>query len=172
MKRINFGELSLMDALDLAILIEDEARERYEEFGDQMELHHTAEAAEFFRFMAKNETRHGSDLLARRRELFGDEQSRMNRSMLWDVEAPDYDTARAFMSPRQAMLVALQSEIKAHDFFVAALPHIADPSVASLFAELRDEEVHHQKLVREHLDTLPAGPEPDPDDYADEPTAQ
>jgi erythrin-vacuolar iron transport family protein len=172
MKRVDFGELSLMDALDLAILIEDEARERYEEFGDQMEVHHTPEAAEFFRQMAVNESKHGTELLARRRELFGGEATRMNRSMLWDVEAPDYDGARAFMSPRQAMAVALQSEIKAHDFFVAALPHVSDPAVAALFAELRDEEVYHQDLVRKQLDRLPSGPDTNPDDYSDEPVAQ
>ena len=38
-----------------------------------------------------------------------------------------------------------------------------------LFEELRDEEVVHQTLVREALRGLPRGPEPDPDDYADEP---
>ena len=32
---IDFATLSLVDALDLAILTEDEARERYEEFADQ-----------------------------------------------------------------------------------------------------------------------------------------
>jgi rubrerythrin len=70
------------------------------------------------------------------------------------------------------MEVALRSEVKAHAFFVQALPHIADPEVRSLFTELRDEEVLHQTLVQEALKSLPAGPEPDPDDYADEPVAQ
>ncbi len=172
MKQVNFGELSLKDALDLAILIEDEARERYEEFVDQLQLHHTPDAAEFFRTMAGNETKHGAELLARRRALFGDEPTRMSRSMLWDVEAPDYDQTRAFMSPRQAMTVALASEVKAHEFFAGALPHVADPAVAALFAELKDEEILHQELVRRQLERLPAGPDADPDDYSDEPVAQ
>ena len=96
----------------------------------------------------------------------------MKRSMLWDVEAPDYDQPRAFMSARQAMEVALVSETKAHEFFVNALPHIADPEVKRLFQELRDEEVLHQSLVREALRNLPEGDEPDPADYEDEPVAQ
>jgi len=33
---IDFASLSLKDALDLAVLVEEEARERYEEFADQM----------------------------------------------------------------------------------------------------------------------------------------
>ena len=169
---IDFASLTLQDALDLAILVEEEAQERYLEFVDQMEQHHTPEAAAFFRSMARNEARHGDELRARRKELFADTPRRVQRSMLWDVEAPDYDEPRAFMSARQAMEVALRSEVKAHAFFVQALPHIADPQVRTLFAELRDEEVLHQTLVQEALKSLPPRPEPDPDDYSDEPVAQ
>jgi rubrerythrin len=169
---IDFASLSLQDALDLAILVEEEAQERYLEFVDQMEQHHTQEAAAFFAAMAKNEEKHGEELRTQRRSLFGDAPGRMKRSMLWDVEAPDYDQARAFMSPRQAMKVALASETKAHEFFVNALPHVADPDVKRLFQALRDEEVLHQSLVREALRGLPPGDDPDPGDYEDEPVAQ
>jgi rubrerythrin len=169
---IDFAQLSLQDALDLAILVEEEAQERYLEFVDQMEKHHTKEAAEFFAAMARSEQKHGAELRARRRALFGDAPSRMRRSMLWDVEAPDYDQPRAFMSARQAMDVALASETKAHGFFVQAIPHIADPEVKRLFQELRDEEILHQSLVREAMRSLPEGEEPDPGDYEDEPVAQ
>ena len=166
---IDFAALSLQDALDLAILVEEEAHERYLEFVDQMEQHHTPEAAAFFRAMAGNEAKHGEELRARRESLFGDAPRRVERSMLWDVEAPEYDEPRAFMSARQAMGVALRAEIKAYEFFVKALPHVSDPEVRALFEELRDEEVVHQTLVREALRGLPRGPEPDPDDYSDDP---
>jgi rubrerythrin len=169
---IEFRTLSLKDALDLAILIEDEARERYEEFVNQLELHHTAEAAAFFRHMAANETRHGEELSERRKARFGDAPSAVTRAMLWDVEAPDYDQARMFMSARHAMNVALDSEIKARDFFAAALPHVTDPAVRELFEELRQEELEHEQLVRQHLAKLPPDPDVDPNDYADEPTSQ
>ena len=59
---IDFASLSLQDALDLAILVEEEAQERYLEFVDQMEQHHTQEAARFFASMAKNEQKHGEEL--------------------------------------------------------------------------------------------------------------
>jgi len=169
---IDFGALTLQDALDLAILVEEEAEERYLEFVDQMEKHHTRDAAQFFAAMAGNERRHGEELRARRRALFGNAPIRMKRSMLWDVEAPDYDQPRAFMSARQAMSVALASETKAHEFFVRAIPHLADPEVKRLFQELRDEEVLHQSLVREAMRGLPEEKEPDPGDYEDEPVAQ
>lgn len=169
---VDFGTLSLQDALDLAILVEEEAQERYLEFVDQMEQHHTKEAAGFFASMARNEQKHGEELRARRRALFGDAPPRVRRSMLWDVEAPDYDQPRAFMSARQAMQVALASETKAHEFFVNALPHVSDPEVKALFQELRDEEVLHQGLVREAMRALPEGEEPDGADHEDEPVAQ
>lgn len=169
---IEFSTLSLKDALDLAILIEDEARERYEEFVDQLELHHTAEAAAFFRHMATNETKHGEELSERRKARFGDAPRTVTRAMLWDVEAPEYDQARMFMSARHAMNVALDAEVKAHDFFAAALPHVTDAEVRELFEELRQEELEHQALVRQHLAKLPPDPDVDPEDYADEPVSQ
>jgi rubrerythrin len=170
--KIDFDNLSLKDALDLAILIEDEARERYSEFVDQMVLHHTPEAAEFFRKMVINETKHQAELTHRRRALFRDAPSVVKRSMLWDVEAPEYDQARVFMSAQKAMGVALRSEIKAHDFFIEALPHIKDPEVRKLFEELRDEEIQHQVMVCKEIEKLPPDPEIDPNAFEDEPNAQ
>ena len=166
---IDFTSLNLQDALDLAILVEEEAQERYLEFVGQMAQHHTPDAAEFFEAMARNEEKHGEELRARRQALFGDAPRRVTREMLWDVEAPDYDETRAFMSARQAMGVALRAETKAQEFFVKALPHITDDEVRRLFEELRDEEVVHQTLVREALRNLPREDQSDPEAYEDEP---
>jgi len=171
-KGVDFTSLSLKDALDLAILIEEEAMERYKEFTDQMELHHTPEAAEFFRAMVANETKHRDDLFVRRQAMFPAEDSQMSPSMLWDVEAPEYDKARAFMSARQAMEVALECEIKAHDYFDQALANVADQEVRTLFEELREEELEHQDLVKKQMEKLPPDPGTNPEDYADEPIAQ
>jgi len=166
---IDFAALDLQDALDLAILVEEEAHERYLELADQMEQHHTPEAARFFSTMAKNEAKHGEELLARRHALFGDAPRRVKRSQLWDVEAPDYDQVRAFMSARQAMETALVAETKAHAFFVGAIPHIKDAEVKRLFQELRDEEVMHQGLVRAAMRGLAGESKADASDYEDEP---
>ncbi len=169
---IDFANLTLQDALDFAILVEDEAEERYQEFTSQMELHHTPEAAQFFRFMARNEHRHGEELRARRTELFGAAESHVDSSALYDVEAPQYDKARAFMSAKDSLLVALQSEVKAYDFFDKALEHIADASVRELFEELRSEEIDHQNMVKRELAKLPPEADFNPDDFTDEATAQ
>jgi rubrerythrin len=172
MKTIDFATLSLQDALDFAILIEEEAAERYQELVDQMEAHHTAAAASFFRFMVENETKHGKELSDRRHVLFGDTPGNVDRSEIWEVEAPEYDKGRAFMTAAQALHVALESEQKAHDFFVAAIPHIKDTKARELFEELRDEEIEHQKLVKLEMAKLPEEAAVDMDDYVDEPVGQ
>jgi rubrerythrin len=169
---LDFAMLSLKDALDLAILIEEEAKDRYVEFCENLAVHHTADAAQFFKTMAGNEAKHGEDLTMRRESLFPNAPRTVTRAMLWDVEAPDYDASRMFMSARQAMEVAMACEVKAHDFFAAALAYVTDPEVKALFEELRDEETEHKRLVQDILDRIPDTPADDPDTYADEPVAQ
>jgi rubrerythrin len=155
MPTIDFASLSLQDALDLGILIEEEAQERYEEFADNLSVHHTPEAAHFFAAMAGNEAKHGADLRKRRQAIFGDAPVRVSRAMLWDVEAPGFDESRVFMTVHQAMEVALASEVKAHDFFDAALDYITNTDVRVLFEELRAEEVEHQGMVKEAMARVP-----------------
>ncbi len=169
---LDFEKLSLKDALDLAILVEEEAQERYEEFVRQMELHHTPQAADFFRLMARNEATHGRELSERRQQLFGDQATEVERSMLFDVEAPGFEEARAFMSRKQALEMALAAEEKAWDFFNRALPKLANDEVRALFEELREEEVEHQQLVKAEMSKLdPEAREVDPEDYVDPPRA-
>jgi rubrerythrin len=168
---IDFERLTLRDALDLAVLIEEEARDRYWEFADQLAAHDTPEVADFFARMARIEDRHRGELLERRRTLFGNSPSSIERKHLFDVEAPGYDQARAFMGVRQALETVLAAEVKAHAFFSEALPRVKDPELRALFSELRDEEVHHQALVKAELARCPEKSD-DSEAYADDPVAQ
>lgn len=166
---IDYTTLSLRDALDLATLIEEEARDRYEELASQMALHHTPEAERFFRYMAVNEEKHRVALAARRDELFLDAPRTVTREMIFDVEAPEYGEARAYMTPREAYQVALLSEEKAEAFFRAALPEVKDVAVRALFEELRQEEVEHQALVKKELAKLAPDDRFRTEDFEDEP---
>ena len=156
---LEMGSLSPMDALDLAIAIEDEARERYEMFAKLVGGRYAGDAAEMFRVMARYESKHRMELLEHRRATFGDQPARVTADMLDDVEAPDRGQPRVFMSARQAMEVALAAEEKAHDFFAGALQHVSDPAVKALFEELRREELRHQDFVRASIAKLPPGPD-------------
>ena len=173
MKEIDFSTLTLQDALDFAILIEKEAAERYEELADQMSTHHSDDAAKFFRFMVINETKHGEELAARRKQLFGDAPSRIDESMMAiEIEAPEYEKVRVFMTVEDALEVALEAEKKAYNFFVGAIEHVENAEVMKLFQELRQEEIEHQELVKAEMKKLPPSKKVDIDDYADEPVGQ
>ncbi len=169
---VDLSSLDLRDALDLASLIEEEAKERYDELATQMETQHTTEAASFFRSMEKNEARHGAELAERRKKLFPDQPRRVDRSMLWDVEAPGYETVRAFMTLKEALEVALAAEVKAFNYFCDVMKTLPEGEVKKLFEELKQEEIQHQNLVKGEMAKL--GPEDSfpTEDFADEPVAQ
>jgi rubrerythrin len=168
MAAMDVRTLSLKDALDLAISIEEEARERYDEFSQITGGRYAGDAADMFRQMAGYEARHGENLAERRRQLFGDAPRRITADDLDDVEAPDRGAPRTFMSARQALEVALAAEEKAHDFYAGALREVKDAAVRTLFQELLEEEANHVKLVRGRLEKLPTGPDVE-EDEADAP---
>jgi rubrerythrin len=153
--RLDFAKLDLMDALDLAVLIEVEAYERYKKFVEQLGHRYTGDAASVFASMAENEAKHGKALEQRRKELFGDTPMRVSRDDLFDVEAPEQGAPRSSMSPLQAFRVALSSEQKAFDFYDLALPHVTNPEIRELFTELREEETEHVRMVQEAIAKLP-----------------
>jgi rubrerythrin len=170
-RALDLWSLSLRDALDLAILVEEEAKDRYGEFAQQMALHHNEPAARFFRFMIDVEAAHEHVLLDRRRRLFGLQPATVQREMLFDVEAPDYDEVRATMSERSALEAALRAEEKAYAFFDAAARLATDPEVAALFFALREEEADHQTRIKGRMADLPPEPLMTAEDVDDGPVA-
>jgi rubrerythrin len=168
MSAIDFSTLTLQDALDLAVSIEEEAKARYEDFSRITGGRYAGDAADMFRQMAGYEAKHLEELSAQRKKLFGSAPRRITAEMIDDVEAPDRGKPRTFMSARQALEVALASEQKAHDFFAQALKQVKDATVKALFEELRDEEERHVKLVGQWLAKLPKGPDVE-EGEADEP---
>jgi rubrerythrin len=122
--RLDLSKLNLMDALDLAILIEMEAYERYKMFASQLGRTGGYDPGAFFASMAENEAKHGSELAERRKALFGDAPARLTLDDLYDVEAPEMGAAHRGMSTLQAFEVGLDAEKRAHDFYDMALPGI------------------------------------------------
>ena len=153
--RLDLSKLSLMEALDLAKLIEMEACHRYQMFASQLGRSGGYDAGAFFATMAENEAKHGQELEARRKTLFGDAPTRLTLDDLYDVEAPEMGAPHRGMSTVQAFEVGLAAEKKAYDFYDMALPGITDPDVRALFTELRDEEAEHVEMLRESMAKLP-----------------
>lgn len=168
--KLDFSTFNLQDALDMAVLIEKEAEDRYLLFADQLGHRYPGDAANFFTMMARNEQRHGVEISERRRLLFGDAPSRVTTNMIEnDIEAPDPGKAIRYMSQRHALEVAMESEIKAYEFYNSILQVIQDATVRELIKSLRDEEVEHQKLLNEQKAKYADMLESDFDPEIDEP---
>ena len=166
--RLNFANLDLMDALDLAVLIEVEAYKRYKMFASQLGHRFTGDAARVFASMAENESKHGKQLEERRKSLFGDAPMRVSMDDLFDVEAPEQGAPRSNMSTLQAFQVALSSEQKAFDFYDQALPHVTNQQIRALFTELRDEETEHVQMIQAAIKKLPPGSDVELEEDEDE----
>ncbi len=157
--RLDLSRLSLMDALDLASLIEMEAHKRYTEFAESFGSRGVDDAGAVFRSMAVNESKHCEELAERRLALFGEKPPRVSRDDIFDVEAPDVGDVRWNMSVLKAYQLALYSEQKAFAFYDEALEYVDQPDVKALFEELRDEEAEHVDMIVKIIAKLPASAE-------------
>ena len=127
--RLDYSKLTLMDALDLATLIEMEAFKRYTQFAERLGSRLDGDAASVFQSMAVNENKHGEQIGERRLALFGDERPKVKLDDIFDVEAPDFGAPSQNMSPYKAYLVALSSKKKAFEFYDRALRYVDQPDV-------------------------------------------
>jgi len=153
--KVDFSKLSLMDALDLATLIEVEAFKRYTQFAERLGSRSGDDAASVFQSMAVNESKHGEQLAERRLALFGNTTPKVKIADIFDVEAPDFGAPSQNMSPLKAYWVALSSEKKAFAFYDQALRYVNQPEVKALFEELRDEEAEHVQMIEAIIAKLP-----------------
>ena len=157
--RIDLSRISLMDALDLASLIELEARKRYTEFAESFGSRGIDDAGAVFRSMAVNENKHCEEIASRRLALFGDRRAEITLDDIFDVEAPEVGDVRWGMSVLDAYQLALYSEQKAFAFYDEALDHVTQPEVRTLFEELREEEAEHVRMLVNIIARLPPSAE-------------
>ncbi|MCP3849580.1 MAG: ferritin family protein [Gammaproteobacteria bacterium] len=163
-QKINYSQIKLMDALDVAILIEVEAFERYILFAEQLGHRYPEDASDVFRKMAISEKKHVDELSQKRKALFGDAPVVIQKNALFDVEAPDVGSIRWNMSPFKAFQLVLTSEEKAFAFYNEALSFVNNDEVKELFTELRNEEAEHVEMIKEFIDKLPPEAHIDLDD--------
>ena len=157
--RLDLSRLSLMDALDLASLIELEAQKRYTEFAESFGSRGDGDAGAVFRSMAVNEGKHCEELAERRLALFGETPPNVRIDDIFDVEAPDVGEVRWNMSVLKAYQVALYAEQKAFAFYDEALEYVDQADVKLLFEELREEEAEHVKMLVDIIAKLPPSAE-------------
>jgi rubrerythrin len=146
-------ELSLPELLLHALVIELEAKQRYQQLAEMMEQTGNTKVAKIFAKMSEIEAAHAEII---------DEHVRGRRLPMltpsqyhWrGAEAPENtDSARLFhlMTPYQAMSLALDNEKRAYEFFADVVDDSTDEGVREIAAEFAVEEEQHVAWVEEWL---------------------
>ena len=147
---IDFAKVSPRGVLDIAIAAEQEAEEHYDALVDRMERAGNADAARFFRRMAGLEHLHRTQVAERRKALFGDAPPDLRHRFPWAVEVPA-DSADSRTSLREALGISLAAERRAFAYYQGAIEFVTDAVTEKLFAELRDAEADHARLIEAEL---------------------
>lgn len=145
--------LTVSELLLHALVIELEAKQRYEQFADMMRQSGNLRAAKIFQRMAAIEAEH-AELIDKKIE--GRELPLLTPSQFhWrGPEAPENtDSGRFFhlMTPCQAMELALDNERRAFEFFSDVVDDSTDECVREIAAELAVEEEQHVAWVEQWL---------------------
>jgi rubrerythrin len=146
---IDFSRLDAQDVLDLAIHVEEEAEDNYEQLATWMTADDNHEVAAFFTKMAGLERRHRDQLADRRRQLYGEAPPRHSARAVWEVEQPDYDALGDQVSMEHAFELAMSAERQAGEYYGTALEYASDQQVIALFRDLKKAEEEHLRLLSE-----------------------
>ncbi len=153
---------SIDELMAYAYALEQEASERYAEFGDAMETHNNREVAELFRKLARIENRHAEQVLE---EMgWSTPPSAPHGGYKWEgFEAPetgDVTELHYLMQPYHALQIALHNEKRARHFFEGLVKQARNAKVRKAAEELAGEEAEHVQLIE---DWLKRTPKPDND---------
>lgn len=148
---------TMPDLLAHALAMETEATERYGELADQMETHRKMDVAAIFRRLELAERAHLAELT----EMCG--KIELPHYAPWDFkwsqgatgatgtagaagecpEAIDVTKVHYHLSVRAAVLLALEHERKASDFFAGIAQSTTDADVRKLARQFAEEELEH-----------------------------
>ena len=139
-----------------ALAIEREAAERYAELAERMADLGNREVAALFAVLSAFEAEHLAELQRRTEDV--DLPVPPSRYP-WLGEAAPETAARELVfrliTPRDALVIALQAEKRAHAFFEHAGRIAADPGVRALAREMAAEEAEHIELISLMLKLTP-----------------
>lgn len=150
---LDFSMLDAMDILDLAIYVEQEAEDNYDQLAAWAK-NDNPDAASFFKKMAGWEKLHGSQVAEKRKERFGDTPAKYTSNLAWEVEVPDFDQVGSSLSLADALQLAYDAETRAREYYESVMEYISDNETLEFVTSLRDAEIQHQRLVKEQMDQL------------------
>jgi len=140
-----------------AIAIEREAAERYAELAERMSDEGRGDLARVFEMLAELESEHLQTLEARTLDVALPPVPDTRYHWL-EAGAPE-TAARHFvyrlMTPRMALGIALQAEMRAQAFFEGVFMTCEDPALRALAREMAAEEQEHVLLIERLLENTP-----------------
>jgi rubrerythrin len=141
-----------------AIAIEREAAERYTELAVRMADEGRDDLARVFESLGDMEGEHLRTLEARTREVALPPIA-VGRYHWLEAGAPE-TAARSLvyrlMTPRMALGIALQAEVRAQAFFEGVFMTCEDPALRALAREMAAEEQEHVLLIERLLESTPS----------------
>ncbi len=155
-----------------ALAIETEAVERYAQLADLMEAHNNYETANFFLKMSEIEQLHVdqiADMIKSRKVSSAPLEKYRWSTTPEGPESTDPADLHYLMTPYQALVLALNNEQRAHDFYSSIVTSTKNEAVRRFAAALAEEEEEHVAMVKVWLDKVPKTPEDW--DYDDDPPA-
>jgi rubrerythrin len=145
------------DLLAHAIAIEREAAARYGELGERMRDLGNDGVAELFLRLARLEKEHEQEL-ERRADGLALPRVDPGEYAWLDAGAPEsaaHDLVLNLLTPRSALAIALEAEVRASAFFEAARRQTPDRDLAELAAEMAAEEGVHIAWVKSAIRRTP-----------------
>jgi soluble lytic murein transglycosylase-like protein/rubrerythrin len=150
---IDFASLDLRGAFDFAIMIEEDAQNRYAELARRLG-DDAGGAGDVFRQMVSMEGTHRRVLVERRAALFAGEPPLVEISVADEaVEGPAVDDDLP-SSAADALAVAIAAERRAEVFYATVAPAAKDPEVRRFLEGLGREETAHAALLERSLAAL------------------
>jgi rubrerythrin len=147
----DFSKLQPMDILDLAIFVEEEAEAHYEQLAAWAKGRSDARVVEFLTKMAEREALHREQIRELRQRTFGESAPNFTKNVAWEVESPDYEKVPSDMDIREALELARQAEIRAHDYYQGAQEYFTDEESVELLESLRLAELEHRRLLEKEI---------------------
>jgi len=155
-----------------AVALEEDSAVRFDDMADSLEVHQNHEVTDLFRRMA-----HFSRLHLAEAQKMADGMD-LPRFKPWEYkwpdreapETPDMDATHYLMTPHHALMLALDSERRGHDFYADLANGSDNTRVRELAAEFAQEESEHVAMLEAMLVKYPA-PEAGWDEDMDPPVA-
>ena len=144
------GEIATVEEfLAHALTLENEAAAGYEEIGDSMKVHNNPEVAELFFKFAKYGRMHASEVKSLAEGLTLPHISPWE--FAWEdgssPETPGADAVHYMMTPSQALLLALQAEQQAHNFYATVAETTKVARIKELASAFASEEAEHVRIL-------------------------